>query len=66
MAIEKLKITTRLKYKTRTNLQIKHHNNHELSLINHRHDTELRTHEFKFLTPSTPAVKKTVNLHGSM
>jgi hypothetical protein len=30
MAIEKLKITTRLKYKTRTNLQIKHHNNHEL------------------------------------
>jgi hypothetical protein len=66
MAIEKLKITTRLLNKTWTNPQIKNNKeNHEFRLIRpqiqHKNPENMY---LKFLTPITPSVEKTVNLCG--
>jgi len=63
MAIEKLKLTTRLKIKSWPNKKLKHHrNSHELKTDQTTDMAEKsKTHVFKFLTPT---VEKTVNLHG--
>jgi len=62
MATEKLKLTARLKIKSWPNQQLKNHRN------SHDHTTDMteksKTRVFKFLTPLTPTVEKTVNLHG--
>jgi hypothetical protein len=66
MAIEKLKLTARIKIKSWPHQQLKNHrNSHELKTDQTTDMTEKsKTHVFKFLTPLTPTVEKTVNLHG--
>jgi len=62
----KEKLTTKFKNKTWTNPQIKNHTkSHELRLIRPQtQHTYLKHTYLKFLTPLTPSVEKTVNLHG--
>jgi len=66
MTTEKLKLTTRLKIKSWPNQQLKiQRNSHELKTDETTDMTEKsKTQVFKFLTPLTPTVGKTVNLHG--
>jgi hypothetical protein len=62
MAIEKL--TTRLKNKAWTNLQIKNHKkNHELRLLRLQTTKNSEHMYLKFLTPLTPSVEKIVSLY---
>jgi len=65
MATEKLKLTTRPQIKSWPNQQLKNYrNSHELKTDQTTDTTEKsKTHVFKFLTPLTPTVEKTVNLH---
>jgi hypothetical protein len=65
-ATEKLKLTTRPKIKSWANQQLKNHrNSHKLKIDQTTDTTEKsRTHVFKSLTPLTPTVEKTVNIHG--
>jgi hypothetical protein len=64
MAIEKLKLTTRLKIKTWGNQQIQNNKNSH-GLLSPLVTTEKsKTHLFTFLTPLTPTAEKTVHLRG--